>query len=415
MASLRVLAVVVFCEDYERGCRKDANCLKALKIVRDAILIKVPSLPSPRIANVQSFFGAAPLMPANVPWPRKDVGSRSRPLTFIAQIALHEIPPRISSPLPRAGSLCFFVDLTKEYLDEHDARVIYFEDPFDACVAHRAPVPFADEAAGPWFWLEADELGANRLDKFPMEFMWFSSYAQTPSIVDVLESERVEIEFARWHFESDDWPFAWGVVEHAVRAVGRIIEENSASSAHNFSTIAEEAADWLEHCRTHDALEVLDASTAEVFRANWRAWRENADEIVPRNAQVRASGLDALLAESVRLVGSLCKGQPGSTQIVPPRFMGLFASEWPAAVVDALQLCPHLGPIGVNQMLGYGEPVQSTPVDRVDDVLLLQIKAYQYLNWWPGAAPDGVIQFWISPDDLAAKRFDRVGVNFDCT
>ena len=147
--------------------------------VRDAILIKVPPLPSPRIANVQSFFGAAPLMPPTCPWPRKDVGSRSRPLTFIAQIALHEIPPRISSPLPRAGSLCFFVDLTKEYLDEHDARVIYFEDPFDACVAHRAPTPFADEVAGPWFWLEADELGANRLDKFPIEFMWFSSHAES--------------------------------------------------------------------------------------------------------------------------------------------------------------------------------------------------------------------------------------------
>jgi uncharacterized protein YwqG len=66
-------------------------------------------------------------------------------------------------------------------------------------------------------------------------------------------------------------------------------------------------------------------------------------------------------------------------------------------------------------MLGYGETVQSTPLDRIDDVLLLQIKPDMYRPWLPDSDSFGVIQFWIGREDLAHGLFDRVTVNFDCT
>jgi len=64
--------------------------------------------------------------------------------------------------------------------------------------------------------------------------------------------------------------------------------------------------------------------------------------------------------------------------------------------------------IGSDQMLGYGALMQWTPIEHVDKVLLLQVFRTAF-----DAVGDGVLQFWINPSDLRAKRFGKAFATAD--
>ena len=58
-----------------------------------------------------------------------------------------------------------------------------------------------------------------------------------------------------------------------------------------------------------------------------------------------------------------------------------------------------------DQMLGHGSSEQDGPYRNRDNVLLLQIAGDDDKPW----LGDGMmLHFWITPQDLAARRFDRV-------
>jgi len=63
-------------------------------------------------------------------------------------------------------------------------------------------------------------------------------------------------------------------------------------------------------------------------------------------------------------------------------------------------------------MLGAGRNVQGAP-ERFRDshVLLMQFDTDAGLDWMFGDC--GVLQYWITPDDLRAQRFDRVRVTLE--
>ena len=65
-----------------------------------------------------------------------------------------------------------------------------------------------------------------------------------------------------------------------------------------------------------------------------------------------------------------------------------------------------------HQMLGYGERVQAAAYERMDQVLLLQIKGDVGLGWHSnnGCA----LQFWIRPEQLAESAFDTVDLTLEC-
>lgn len=73
---------------------------------------------------------------------------------------------------------------------------------------------------------------------------------------------------------------------------------------------------------------------------------------------------------------------------------------------------------GNNQLLGFGFALQASPAwscPRRDYELLLQLTSGRYgergeMMW----GDDGVLQFMISPVDLAARRFDRAHAVLQC-
>ena len=65
-----------------------------------------------------------------------------------------------------------------------------------------------------------------------------------------------------------------------------------------------------------------------------------------------------------------------------------------------------------HQMFGYGLSVQNAVGEHWDDILLLQIGCEDDLAWAKHCGY-GVLQFWISPEALAARRFSEVTVTFE--
>jgi hypothetical protein len=68
---------------------------------------------------------------------------------------------------------------------------------------------------------------------------------------------------------------------------------------------------------------------------------------------------------------------------------------------------------GTHQMFGLGTCIQYCLYDHLSDLLLLQL-AYDSLAEMK-FGDVGVYQFWISPEDAAARRWDRVELTFECS
>ncbi|OAI04379.1 hypothetical protein A1353_13330 [Methylomonas methanica] len=67
---------------------------------------------------------------------------------------------------------------------------------------------------------------------------------------------------------------------------------------------------------------------------------------------------------------------------------------------------------GFHRCLGYGTCVQRAAYRHRDKVLLLEVRSDKALFTNFG---DGALQFWITPEDLAARRFDQAFVTAECT
>lgn len=64
-----------------------------------------------------------------------------------------------------------------------------------------------------------------------------------------------------------------------------------------------------------------------------------------------------------------------------------------------------------HHMFGLGADVQEAPYRHYGDHLLLQIAFDSLAQMRFGDV--GVVQFWISPDDLSARRWNKVTTTFE--
>lgn len=113
-----------------------------VELARASIRIDTRGCSLEALQRGASRFGGVPDLPARFAWPRYN----GRPLSFLAQINLSEVPPVSGSALPRTGFLAFFYETETmrwgfDPADRGCSHVAFFDVP--AAELERAAPPMA--------------------------------------------------------------------------------------------------------------------------------------------------------------------------------------------------------------------------------------------------------------------------------
>jgi len=210
-----------------------------------------------------------------------------------------------------------------------------------------------------------------------------------------------------------DWPHAWGSVglylanflePEISRGIPREwkAEGLDFEASIEFATVKKSCQDWIEKAKSRGFYTPLTVPEREEFRAWIRhmfrehslAQSENRGSVkryihlIIRNRfedYFSSSALDAL---------SLYAGSDQHESLLSP-----------AAHDDFLGLMETSPP---HQMFGFGFDHQYRPDEVADKILLLQLETDYTMLWM--FADCGNLQFWIDPQDLKDRRFDKVVV-----
>lgn len=397
------------------------------RTARPAILL-LHQPPSPSDSS-RSWFGGLPRMPAGLAWPRQK--STGKPMSFLAQVDLADLPPvATSGGLPRQGVLWVFAALDDVMEDREQVAVLYSPKSDSTWVERPAPDglgPMRDES--PYTKFDADDPRASVDFRYPIRFVahdTFDAWTYSNAGIDLyfdtyltaLRDESIEKGLGRaakvgpslWEIErggpSDEaWPQAGAFAEMAALQVIddlAMIEPMPGKPAWTVAGLAARARIVAE-ARERQALwagkrfEALDPAERREFRG-WIATMIAQGGAIPKEE----TGGWRLLRDDLRF--GFDEGNRFAVYEILARG-GSALAMLPPALRE-----PHDwlgdGEAPRDQMLGYGYSEQDAPNEHRDDVLLLQLGGSADRFWNENSAE--VLHLWISPRDLAARRFDRV-------
>jgi uncharacterized protein YwqG len=387
------------------------------KYRQPAIMIHRP-YPPLNLKPVNSHLGGRPNLPAGIDWPRTGDGI---PLHFLAQIDCAELP-QTDGLLPDSGVLFFFAHMDDDMNwgegdPADDARVVFTSNPgeketdppndlpeilYEGVQLYPCwPVTFhpvdswPDPSGVPVKWQNSD----------------YEAYYEAVKELRLAEKQRVAGPwtklpyFPRWRKEifwaSDPdfhlpdspagrpFPQVWVLLEriacHVLKCAAQrmwLPPEQKGPDPALLEPIRSTAANWVATARRHPLDTAPDAETSRAFAA----WLQNiADQKFFRE----------------KAAAALIKGMKSAIQ---------FAAAHPraAALLPEIyyQECHERRQIDIHQMLGNARSSQAAPSVERDEILLLKLMSDDGVNFM--FCDLGEIEFWIKPDDLKARRFDKV-------
>lgn len=319
--------------------------------------------------HAASWFGGLPKLGA-IAWP---VGADGLPLPFAAQVSLAEIAAASPcNPLPDNGSLAFFLG---------DGAVIHVPEG----VSQFTPLPQQDMAVSLYWPVEAvpltlpaeseepatagDAIGAALAALLPRRDAPF-----TPAEVD-------------WNGPVPVW---WHGVDYLIDELRLALTGATASGQRDsLSALIGALAGFAADRNPWDR---LNPEERDVFvEALDNAWQQFPTLLehppVPRH-------VDDLAAVSIR---AMMTGE------------GRAFAALPDSARERINRDYRLPPHGVAQMFGPPMETEGAPRREGDAVLLLQLPSDDMMDWDFG---DGVYQFWIDPEALAARNWQTVRLTF---
>lgn len=407
-----------------------------------------------------SFLGGRPVAPAGFAWPRaKGADGGARPLAFAAQIDCTALPRAAdTADLPRNGVLWFFLPL--DGVPGGALPVVRHAPGPTGTWRPVAPPPdmpplWGDDAGYTWPWLVGGgidtALWPRSFPKWQVVPTAVTEYAtdlpgryRDPSVVALakraaetnLAAHRAvhrapsgpkpragHVSGAVW------WPHdAYPLIRLGiVAALGTLLEQLERESRNlAFSrTRAPEARHPALDARARSVAAMAAAARARLDceagrdwmaplsgaeRRNFRDWIAGLDRL-PAGAQDPAeryafTAVNAAIREGASTEADACLSHSAAlARLVPPAMVE--RQSWrhlPDVSSDGLR---------VHKMLGYPADIQGAAAERDGSRrLLLELHYDTGMGWTFGDA--GVYQYWIRPDDLAARRFERVELTFEC-
>lgn len=412
--------------------------------MRPAVILRRAGLPVPRNHPARSFFGGLPRLPPELSWPQFNVDEGAAGPMFIAQIDLAEVPLPPDTPMPRSGTLFIFYDPSNEAPNDDEAVVLYHP-----CAGNefpeRAPTHevrfYLDDS---WKWLDSSDDPSREIGfKQPIGFVAFTSYCdyvgaenynpfeptETPDpralLLNELDEKLAHERMEPWpgylhevvRAAGPQWIFAWGVILHSARAVCHEIDSLSEYGLRNqppevlaeVARLKEIMAPWIQRARQHAISEPCDSQTQQGFDQAWKSL-EAAGKELSRRAKLYLN-FRKYPVIAVQLVCNLCATESAEALAsIPENFRRCLEAE---ARWDFREESRKLtAPLAIHQMLGYGESVQSGPMEHDGDVLLFQMKGDTGLEWFRNIGC--VLQLWITPEALANRDFASVRMNLEC-
>ena len=396
-----------------------------------------------------SYFGGLPIVPDEFEWPtlHNRQGLLER-LTFVAQIDCSDLPPGPGRDLlPRKGYLYFFAPMSgtfgpdamhfvtryeprqatqkwapldmpftgkmepsdsmdviwrgqRSHYDRVEIEFGWIEEPTDDEVAARADEGHAFEVA--------DRIRAEKLDAF---------YGPPVSPDPMLSAHHAPKD--RLWTPYPGFPVNW----HSARILRKFVEayhrEESEDVAKRLEALGADADDDPEAQRLRTLQRELSALRSKISNAFFPTINAGLKEYDAPPVEVKEQIL--ALLEDLRTNGMpSSKERPYHHLRVP-----MVINQWlaiaaihgaeggltdpdgaPLIAPDVVAALSHRHAPRKHHMLGEGEVVQ-VAADEMKDryLLLLQLGPDAALDWTVGEM--GPLQYWITPEDLAAKRFEN--------
>jgi uncharacterized protein DUF1963 len=422
-----------------------------------------------------TYFGGLPTAPAGFRWPRAPDGTPYTFMGQVDCSELPDF--QLRNFLPRGGVLHFFVNWAVfEGLDEAQSwpnHVVLSHDTAEAWGEMRPPdnLPpcYGEAHASHYFpWLVHTD---RRLYDYPRAF---AKKAMTTGVVRTFAEEHPEeldgnsaeryqqiweeeqtAELARFYGDpvvadalpgpadgfaarrtvqrpTTTFPAGWieievfcglfltellerGIkqIERGKDACGHPWPPDPAGIRAAYKDAIARANGWIEKSRSAG----LTSAVPETDRMAFWSWLDamNAAAVDPITDSRCARILNQLSWQAVRTSAHIClSANEAASSLVPAEMMGELHMEHSVLVGDKWRRRA-----GRHQMLGAGRDVQGAPRRhtlaggdaRLCDVLLLQLDTDWGIPWM--LADCGVLQYWISVNDLRAERFDRVRVTLE--
>ena len=369
-----------------------------------------------------SFFGGLPIAPPGFQWP----GGELRRYSFIMQLDCSAVPAdgRLGM-FPDDGVMYLFLDLA--WGQETLFRVLWKPDPTQGWSELAPPddLPHAYESKLSWKWPQSDVDWPRLLPKWPFdpvliqggplpddpeEFEQTYSWPGTVNPAQTIHAiEGAVVQFRSFSYEEGqprrDRPFAsfphdWNAIRITTGLIADGMKWRVSTARSHFRELSDE--EFAAKVATAEATLrewSARASAAAPFDEVPQAERDRFWSWIKENGWL--TGLPMVYAGDLSVEATLTAGAEIAARI-------------PLDVVDRIRSRHALatvyeGKLHINipdRMLAAPVDVQGDIDDRVREfILLFEMSSNEGLAHYFG---EGVLQFWIRPDDLAARRFDRV-------
>jgi hypothetical protein len=398
-----------------------------LASARQAIVFR-QHLPPDHDPGHLSFFGGVPIAPPGFGWPTMtgDDG-QAQSLSFVMQIDCAAIPTHGRLGLPDAGVLYLFVDSNWAATDAF--RIVHAAAPAGgyAPLTPPADLPlvYGSEVPLVWGWPQSADHCPKLLPK----------WAFTPMLIDVPEAPVDPDDdplSAFWNSGGDikpallaaqgpippapeparsaaplrpfaAFPHDWRAVQIASglvlerqrwhpedRDVDPRLELTAAARAEIAARIGATARHWYDLAAGHAPFDAVPADTADDFWT-WYAGDEAQRLTWKVNTKALTLAIEASLSASA-----------AAAERVPAEALAHIAARHALAVASGDTIHAPTP----DRMLAVPSDVQGNEYELpLTHLLLLELQSKEGIGHHFG---EGVYQFWITPDDLAAGEFDRV-------
>ncbi|WP_165356836.1 DUF1963 domain-containing protein [Nocardioides zhouii] len=390
---------------------------RALHAVRDQAVLFQQHVP-PR-ADARSYWGGRPRLAPGMVWPAFTApDGTERAMSFLVQIACDELPGGARlGVFPDTGVLHVFLDLA---WGEHWRWRCLWTPGDSAAWPEAVPPPALPRAysdRGHWTWPQDDGDWPRLLPRWSF----------TPVLVEGTPAdEPVDPVADPGDDEGRLWPGSIDLAT-ALQGLGAVVDQVTLPRGRPFATFPH---DWrsvtitIGHLAHHldravrwPSMGRVDEDAAERLRGQLATWaarsREHAPE-EPLTADESNEAWHALLEENAIAGRAMRDAVHDSVEatltdrqsraVLPEEAIDLVRSRHALASRN-----PETGYVHVNtpdRMLAAPTCVQVEGDARAAEwLLLLEVSSLPGIGHEFG---EGVLQFWIRPDDLAARRFERV-------